>query len=143
MKVPFWKLPGLLSECLEKRFRITLGDPGFFKHREFHLVGEVAKFPNLFLRAGILEKIVGRKPEHGKTSVAIFFLEGLKTRELRGEAAVTGGVDDQQHCIRVGITQPYRLFAGEVALGEIKIHSTVAVICAGGVRNYSEYGQEN
>ena len=49
MEIPFWELPCLSAKRPVKRFSFTLGDPGFFKHRELYLIGQVTKFSNIIL----------------------------------------------------------------------------------------------
>ena len=89
MEVPPGKLAGFSSKCLKERLSAALGYPGFFKHRKFDFVGQIAKLSDLLFRSGVLKEVIRWETKHGKPTVAVFFLQRLQSRELRGEAAVT------------------------------------------------------
>ena len=85
-----------------------------------------------------MKEVIRRETQYGKSTVAVFFLKRLQSSELRGEAAVTGGIHHKQNLIRVGVAESHRLVAREVPLGEIEIHRAVRVICVHGQSDQRE-----
>jgi hypothetical protein len=67
-------------------------------HRERDAVVELAERRDLVVVARVLRaKLVARKAEHHQPLVLVRLPQLLQPVELRREAALAGGVDDQQH----------------------------------------------
>jgi hypothetical protein len=57
-------------------------------------------------------ELVAGKTQHHETSIAIALIQFLKPRILRGEAALTGDIDDEQRLAGVGRQHGVSAFDG-------------------------------
>src|SRR5690606_25382989 len=81
-----------------QRMRTRAVDLDLGEHREIDAVVERAEGPDPGLVARLLvAELVARKAEHHQPALAVVAPQLLQPRVLRGETALRGDVDDQQH----------------------------------------------
>src|SRR5215472_11332566 len=85
-------------EPLPEWRRLGAVDVDLAHHRERHAVVQLAERCDLVVRAGILgAELVARKADDDEAAVAVRFPKLLEAGELRREAALARGVDDEEH----------------------------------------------
>src|SRR5699024_8537508 len=85
-------------EEFEQRVGVLTVYFDFREHRERDAVVLFAESANLVGIAGLLvTKLVTREAKHFQATVGVTLMERLQSLILRGEAALAGGIDDQQH----------------------------------------------
>jgi len=105
LKIPLDGAADRLGEGRQVRvYRMCIGaehaDLG--EHRELDAVVRLAESSDLAVVAGfLLAEVVGRKAEHVELVFAVALVEGLQAGVLRGVAALTGRVDDEEHLAAV------------------------------------------
>ena len=86
------------GEPLPERMRLVAVDVDLAHHRKADAVVELAERGDLVVRARVLgAELVAREADHDQALVAVVLPELLEAGELRREAALARGVDDQQH----------------------------------------------
>src|SRR5262245_61516363 len=88
----------LLRQPAVQRVRAGAVDVDLGHHRERHAVVELAERRERVVAAGVLgAELVARKAEHDEPLILVRLPQRLQAVELRREAALAGGVDDQQY----------------------------------------------
>lgn len=86
------------GQCPIQRVRLVASDGDLGKHREGDVVGELAELRDLRFAARLLAvEVVGRKRQHFQALCALVAIQRFQPFVLRGQAALGGDVDHQQH----------------------------------------------
>lgn len=81
---------------------VGTGDVDLGEHRKTHVIGQRAELLDLLLAARLLPvEVVGRETQHFQSGVLLFAIELFQAFVLRGQAALGGGIDHQQHLAAV------------------------------------------
>ena len=88
---------------LVKWVRVVAVDLNFRKQREIDAVIHIAERLDFVVVAGLLvAELIAREAENFEAAVVVSGVELLQSLVLRGEAALAGGVDDEQDLAFVG-----------------------------------------
>ena len=88
----------LLLEIREDRLCVLAVDVNLAHDLEGHAVVELAELFDLSVRFRILLfELVAWEADDDQSLVFVLLVQFLKTLELRGEATLAGGVDDEEH----------------------------------------------
>ncbi|KAG0959191.1 hypothetical protein G6F31_011899 [Rhizopus arrhizus] len=86
------------GQLLVQRVGVLTGHADLGEHREADIVGELAELLDLGIAARFLaEEVVGGEAQHFQALRVLFRIQRLQAFVLRGQAALGGDVDQQQH----------------------------------------------